>query len=392
MKRLARAAFLAYASIVVAGVAASAQSPPADIVEVTRGAVSATFAAATNGDASAVIWIARSEGQLGTLRARGLVRGQVTTPENSPGAIDLADDVADDARLASQVIARPDGRFWVVYARQGAIFGRILSVDDRLAEPAVTLAVVNDYLESFRAGGRPDGGVFLWWHHQSATTNINHVTARAFDSSGKPVGRGSELLGGEDYSRFATGADGGALLVGLGEGSQEGSYFVYLYGLRYGAGGRLLSGQQLTPIAAPPGAYLEGFDVTAAAGGGYWLTWRETRHSHSRVWARRIDTGRLARFLPAGRGPLAAPSAATPDGGFLLCWAADGKLIAQAHGPDARPREAPVVLAEGLPPGTLGADALFLTGDGRGHYLVAWWGATGADRKRPLLAAMWTMP
>ncbi|MFP5287036.1 MAG: hypothetical protein ACLGI9_14945 [Thermoanaerobaculia bacterium] len=358
-----------------------------------------SFGTATTSDGSVVAWVARHRDGTTALKAawvpwHGSVAGKVMV---------VAKGVGD---LPPEPVARDDGRVWVVYADGNAtppgspyprscspcsIRARILSAAGPVGgTPVVTLAVPDGIVYEFHASARPDGGLLLWWWHQDQgpVSATNHVSTRAFDSQGVPLADERELLGG-DYSLVAAADEGGALRVSFGESSEQGQYFQYLAGVQFDSDGAFLRGMELTPRSIPPVSSLEDFDVSRAAGGGYWLTWREAREG-VKLWARRVTAdGDLGPALVAGADPAAGPLAPTPDDGFLICHVSQGRLVARVHGEDARPRDRPLLLARGAT--SLFPLPLQLAVTDTGQGAVAWWGPPATDHSRALFLTRFTV-
>ncbi len=355
---------------------AGATRPVGRTAELARETAPVSFGTATTSDWSVVAWVARRPDGTAGLKAAWVPWGASV----AGASMALAEAVAD---LPPQPLARDDGSAWVIYASGDAILGRIVTPGGPMGDPPITLTVPDGFLHEFHASAQPDGGLLLWWYHQGRDDSINHQSARAFDWRGIPLADESELLGGETGSKLAVAADGGALEVARTEDSEQGILFDYLTGLHFDNDAAFLRGVQLTPRIQPPVAILQEFDVSRAASGGYWLTWREDRADGAKVRARRVAAGGdPGRILTAGADPTATPLAPTPDDGCLLCWASHGRLLAQRHGRDARPRGGAILLARGTPASQQLPLQLAVTATGRG--VVAWWGPPASDESQAL--------
>jgi hypothetical protein len=355
-----------------------------------------SFGTATTSDGSVVAWVARRPGGTRVLKAAWIPWNSSVAGE----AMTLAEDVAD---LPPQPIARDDGSVWVIYADGHAtapspafwrscidcsILARTISAAGPVGDTPVTLAAVDGLLDEFQASARLDGGLLLWWHHQGDDAPIQ--SSRAFDSRGIPLAVESELPGRLTDSQLAVADKGGALLVARFEESEQGQPFDELFGLHYDSRGAILWLVGLTPPIQPPGATLYEFDVSRAAGGGYWLTWRESREGVVKLRARRLAAGGdPGPTIVAGTDPTATPVAPTPDGGFLVCWESHGKLLAQLHGKHARPLGGPIQLARGAKASGQLPLQLAVTATGRG--VVAWWGPPATDHSRALFLTRFTV-
>jgi hypothetical protein len=370
---------------------AGAAPPVGRTIKLTREAELLSFGTAATAEGSVVAWVARRPNGITVLKAAWIpwtaaVAGEVMT---------LAKDVGG---LPPQSIVRDDGSVWIIYAdgkptRSGPTFpsdciacsiqARIISAAGPVDDTPVTLAVPDGLLHEFRAGARPDGGLFLWWHNQGSDA-INHQSTRAFDSQGIPLAEESELPGGGE-GRLAVADEGGALLVAVAELSEQGLPYMQLTGLHFDNDGAFLHAVELTPPVIPS---IEEFDVSRAAAGGYWLTWRESRVGGVKLRARRVAAGGgPGRVIIAGADPTAAPLAPTPDDGFLVCWVSHGRLFARLHGADARPRSGPILIARGAPASL--PLQLAVTAAGRG--VVAWSSQPARDRSQALFLTRFTV-
>jgi len=346
------------------GSRASAERPVVGrTVEVAREAVPVSLGTATTSDWSVVAWVALRPNGSSRLKAawiawRASIAGRLMTL-----AADV--DTEPDGTLAPQAVPRDDGSAWVVYAKGGAILARIVTPSGPLGDQPITLAAPDPYLLEFHAGAQPDGGLLLLWHHQGRDDGINHDSVRTFDSQGIPLAGENELFGGWVYAKLAVANEGGALKVAVEDFSEQGVPFQYLSGSLFDSDGASLRFVHLTPILG----FVEGFDVIPAAAGGYWVTWRQGGGG-LQLRARRVAPGGdPGPILIAGADPTATPLAPTPDDGFMICWAFHGRLLAQLHGPDARPRGRPILLARATDYWELQL-AVGVTGRG----VVAWWG------------------
>lgn len=372
---------------------AGAAPPVGRTVKLARETALLSLETATTSDASVVAWVAGRRDRTKVLKAswipwHGSVAGKVTV---------IAKGVND---LPPELVARDDGRVWVVYAEDNAtasgsphpksIRARILSAEGPVGDTPVTLVVPDGFLHQFHAWARPDGSLLLWWWHQGRHDNINRASTRAFDSEGNPLAEERDVLGGFDSS-IAVADEGVALQVSVSESSELGRYFQQLYGVQIDSDGVRLRSMELAPRSYPSESSLGEFDVSRAAGGGYWLTWREGREGGVTLWARRVTAdGDLGPALVAGADRAAGPLAPTPDGGFLVCHVSHGRLVARLHGEDARPRGRPLLLARGATNRSPLELAVTATGQGA----VAWWGppATDDDDNRTLFLTRFTVP
>lgn len=369
---------------------AGAAPPVGRTVKLARQAALSSLETATTSDASVVAWVAKRRDRTAVLKAswipwHGSVAGKTMV---------VAKGVSD---LPPELVARDDGRVWIVYAEDNAtapgsphrksIRARLLSAEGPVGDRPVTLEVPDGFLYQFDAWARPDGGLVLWWWHYS---DINHALTRAFDSEGNPLADERDILSGYSDSLLAVADEGVALKVYYTESSELGRDFQQLYGLQFGSDGVLLRGVELTPRYFPSSSSLGEFDVSRAAGGGYWLTWREGREGGVTLWARRVTAdGDLGPALVAGADRAAGPLAPTPDGGFLVCHVSHGRLVARLHGEDARPRGT-LLLVRGA---TIWSPLeLAVTATGQGA--VAWWGPpkTDDDENRTLFLTRFTVP
>lgn len=354
--------------------ASRAATPPVGrTIKLVREARPLSYGTAATSEGAVVAWVARGSDGVTELKAAWM-------PWNASAAGEVMTLATGIGYLPPELVARADGSVWIIYAAEKrhynpsychycSIQARILSAAGPVGDAPVTLAVQDGYLYQFHAGARPDGGLLLrWWHQDVAPVNINHLSMRAFDSQGIPLAE-SERLGGW-YGRFAVADEGGGLWVEASEFSVQSLPYEQVFGESFNNEGALLRGLELSPPIDFTRS-IEEYDVSRAAAGGYWLTWRVSRE---KLRARRVTAeGRPGRVLVAGSDPTATPLAPTPDDGFMVCWVSGSRLLAQLHGADARPRGRPILLARGDIGSLPSQYPLQLAVNTAGRGVVAWW-------------------
>jgi hypothetical protein len=222
-----------------------------------------------------------------------------------------------------RVVPTLDGAFWVVYARaDNAVVARRVSRHGGLEKPIPLLPAARSLL-NFRAKGNGVDGGFVVWEH--IYDDINHEILRAFGDDGRPLGPVYQSDGGDPSNQLAVAPDGSALLIAEFIGSDGlGSHLYGLSGRLFDRNGALIDAVELTP---PPG-YREGYwggdyAVTATSTSHFIVTWLSYHDGDGgyRLGLQEVTaSGALLGVRDAGVRPSGAPTAPTPDGGFVLAW------------------------------------------------------------------------